>query len=279
MKGIDISQHNGKINFNKVKKDVEFVILRLGWIGNKENHTLDTRFIEYYNECKRLNIPTGLYIYCYANSEKNAESGARWTLNKIKGMKFELPIYIDMEDASIRPLGKNKLTNIAIAFNNIIEKNGYRSGVYANADWFKNYLHKDILSAKYSLWIAHYGLLNRNKYKGLYDILQYSSSGKINGINGRVDVNEMYKDLITKPTSFIEGENVKIDVPISVAYDNGESSIVDSNGYQFWVENEYIINNHINADGKICYVQDDNLYIVQVGNNQFWCKKEYIHKR
>lgn len=279
MKGIDISQHNGKINFDKVKKDVEFVILRLGWIGNKENHTLDTRFIEYYNECKRLNIPTGLYIYCYANSEKNAESGARWTLNKIKGMKFELPIYIDMEDASIRPLGKNKLTNIAIAFNNVIEKNGYRSGVYANADWFKNYLHKDILSTKYSLWIAHYGLLNRNKYKGMYDILQYSSSGKINGINSRVDVNEMYKDLITKPTSFIEGENVKINIPISVAYDNGESSIVDSNGYQFWIENKYIKNNQIDAEGKICYAQDDNLYIVQVGNNQFWCKEEYIHKR
>lgn len=277
MKGIDISEHNGKINFDKVKKQVDFVILRLGWIGNKQNHTLDTRFMEYYKECKRLNIPVGLYVYCYANSEKNAENGAGWTIGKIKDLQFELPIYIDMEDSSIRSLGKNRLTNIAIAFNNVIEKAGYRAGVYANADWFRNYLHKDILSIKYSLWIAHYGLLNKNKYNGLYDMLQYTSSGKINGINGRVDVNEMYKDLIAKPNKYVAGERIKINMPVAIAYNNGEKSIVDNGNYQFWIDNRAIKDNEIKDTGIICYAENKR-YIVQVYNDQFWCDEEYINR-
>ena len=277
MKGIDISQHQGKIDFNKVKGQVDFIILRLGWIGNKQNHTLDTRFMEYYKECKRLNIPVGLYIYCYSNSERNAESGAMWTLGKIKDLQFELPIYIDMEDSSIRNLGKNKLTNIAIAFNNVIEKAGYRAGVYANLDWFKNCLHKDILSLKYSLWIAHYGLLNKNKYKGLYDMLQYTSSGKINGINGRVDVNEMYVDLIAKPNKYVAGEKVKINMPVAIAYDNGEKSIVDNGNYQFWIDNRALKDNEIKDTGIICYAENKR-YIVQVYDDQFWCDEEYISR-
>lgn len=278
MKGIDISQHNGKINFDKVKKDVGFIILRVGWIGNKGNHTIDIRFEEYYRECKRLGIPVGAYVYCYANNEEAAENGAKWTLDKLKGKELQLPVYIDMEDSSIKGLGKNKLTNISIAFNNVIEKNGRRTGVYANADWFKNHLHKDILALKYSLWIAHYGLLNKNKYKGIYDILQYTSSGKVNGITGKVDVNEMYKDLIVKPNTFIAGEKVKVEIPVAIAYDNGESSIVDSNGYQFWISNKALKDGKILYNGIICYAQGNGKYIVEILGNQFWCEEKYLHK-
>lgn len=197
MKGIDISQHNGKIDFNKVKKEVDFVILRLGWIGNKNNHTLDTKFNEYYEGCKNANIPIGIYVYCYANSEEHMKSGAEWTLKQLKDKKIDLPIYIDMEDDTIKGLGKDKLTKMVIAFNNIIESAGYWAGVYANADWFKNYLNKNELVPRYTSWIAHYGV-NPDKYKGQYDMLQYTSSGKVSGIKGNVDLNEMYRDLINE---------------------------------------------------------------------------------
>lgn len=278
MRGIDISQHNGKIDFDKVKKNVDFIILRLGWTGNKDNHTLDTRFNGYYSECKRLKIPVGVYVYCYSNNEKAVESGAKWAINQLKDKKIELPVYIDMEDNSIRRLGKDKLTNITIAFNNIIEQNGYRAGVYANADWFNNCLHKEILKRKYTTWIAHYGLLNKNKYKGIYDMLQYTSSGKINGISGNVDVNEMYKDLIIKPNKFIEGEKVNVDMPIALAYNNGEKSIVDNGENQFWISNKAIKDNRIQHEGIICYAENQS-YIVQVIDEQFWCKEEYLKKR
>lgn len=197
MRGIDISQHNGKIDFNKVKKEVDFVILRLGWIGNKNNHTLDTKFDEYYNNCKLLNIPIGIYVYCYANSEENMKSGAEWTLKQLKDRKIELPVYIDMEDDTIKGLGKDKLTKMVIAFNTVIEGANYWAGVYANADWFKNYLNKNELVPRYTSWIAHYGV-NPDKYKGQYDMLQYTSSGKVSGIKGNVDLNEMYRDLLNE---------------------------------------------------------------------------------
>ena len=196
MKGIDISQHNGSINFDKVKADgVEFVILRLGWIGNKNNHTLDTRFNEYYNECIKRNIPIGIYVYNYCTSSATIKSGAEWTVKQLKGKKIDLPIYIDMEDATTKSVGKTGLTNMCITFNGVIEQNKYWAGVYANLDWFNNYLNKDEIRKRYTTWIAHYGV-NPNKYQGQYDMLQYTSTGKVNGINGNVDVNIMYRDLL-----------------------------------------------------------------------------------
>ena len=194
-RGIDVSQHQAVIDWNKVKNDgIEFAILRLGWTGNKNNHTLDTYFERNYSECKRLNIPVGVYVYNYSNAN-NIVSAGKWTVEKLKGKKLELPVYLDMEDASIKGLGKSTLTNMCIEFNSIIEKAGYWAGVYANKDWFTNYLNKDTLGARYTLWVAQYSkscTLNvSNK-----DIWQYSSSGKVNGINGNVDMNIMYRDLV-----------------------------------------------------------------------------------
>lgn len=100
-----------------------------------------------------------------------------------------------MEDNSIAGYGKDKLTNICIAFNTIMEQNGFWAGVYANLNWFNNYLNKNELKRRYTCWIAHYKA-GTDCYKGEYDIWQNSSSGKINGISGNVDTNYMYRDLI-----------------------------------------------------------------------------------
>lgn len=195
MFGIDVSQHQGIIDWEKVKNQIGFAILRLGWIGNKNNHTLDTQFERNYAECKRLGIPVGVYVYNYCNNEETAKSGANWTIEKLKGKNLELPIYLDMEDGSITNLGKDKLTNICIAFNTIIEQDRRWAGVYANLNWFNNYLNKDEIKKRYTCWIAHYKV-GTDCYKGEYDIWQNSSSGKISGISGNVDTNYMYRDLI-----------------------------------------------------------------------------------
>lgn len=201
--GIDVSDHQSIINWDLVKGNIDFAILRLGWIGNKNNHTLDKQFERNYSECKRLGIPIGVYLYCYSSSEETAKAGANWTVEKLKGKTLELPVYIDMEDSSIANRGKDVLTNICIAFNSIIEANGRWAGVYANRNWFDNYLHKEEIKKRYTTWIAHYGLSGTDKYKGEYDIWQNSSSGKINGINGNVDTNYMHRDLLTE----IKGNN------------------------------------------------------------------------
>lgn len=196
-KGIDVSHFQGNIDWNKVKGNIDFAILRLGWIGNNNNHTLDTKFETYYNACKSAGIPIGIYVYNYCNSEDTVKSGAEWTVNQLKDKGIDLPIYIDMEDRSIENLGKDKLTSICIAFNTVIENAGYWAGVYANLNWYTNYLNKDTIKARYTTWVAHYGI-SQDRYVGQYDMLQYSDTGKISGISGNVDMDIMYRDLINE---------------------------------------------------------------------------------
>jgi lysozyme len=207
LKGIDVSQWQGNIDWSKVK--VDFAILRLGWISNKNKHTLDTKFERNYNECKRLGIPVGVYVYNYAQSIEAAKSGAEWTVSKLQGKSLELPVYLDMEDKSGTGLGKALNTNICIAFNSIIESNGRWAGVYANLNWFNNYLNKDEIRKRYTTWIAHYDV-SEEKYRGSYDMLQYSSSGRVNGISGNVDMDIMYRDLIKE----IGGDNNTAPQPV-----------------------------------------------------------------
>ncbi len=195
--GIDVSEHKGTINWDAVKSQVSYAILRLGWIGNKNNHTLDKQFERNYSECKRLGIPVGVYVYCYCNNANTARQGAEWTLQKLNGKSLELPVYIDMEDSSIKGMGKGILTDVCIAFNSVIEGAGLWAGVYANLDWFNNYLYKDTIKSKYTTWIAHY-TSGVNKHEGEYDIWQNTSKGRINGISGNVDTNYMYRDLMAE---------------------------------------------------------------------------------
>lgn len=201
-KGIDISHYNAPINWDKVKVNVDFVILKLGNIGDSNKFWLDDTFENNYSECKRLGIPVGVYLYCYTNNVDNAKLAGQEVANYVKNLSLDLPVYIDMEDKEIKVEGKEKLTEIVIAFNTEIEKAGIWAGVYANLDWWKNYLIKDKLIPKYTSWIAHIDYTdNQEKYKGKYDMFQYSWKGHIDGIsgnNGEVDMNIMYRDLIVE---------------------------------------------------------------------------------
>lgn len=216
--GIDVSEHQGEINWNELKSKIDFAILRLGWIGNKENHTLDKQFERNYNECKRLAIPVGAYVYCYANNEESAKSGANWTINNLAGRPLDLPIYIDMEDNSIMNLSKDNLTNICIAFNSVVEANNKWAGVYANLNWFDNYLNKNIIKSKYTTWIAHY-TSGDDRYQGEYDIWQNSSNGNLTGVNGNLDTNYMYRDLITEIGNVSHSEPQETKSITSLAYE------------------------------------------------------------
>ena len=190
--GIDVSQHQEKIDWEKVKKaGVDFAILRLGWIGNKDNHKIDTYFERNYSECKRLNIPIGVYVYCYSSSVKTVKEGANWTVKKLKGKCLDLPVFIDMEDDSITKTGKKELSQMCVEYNTIIEKAGFKPGIYANKYWFDTYLEKE-LRTKYTCWIAHYTSSSGVNYEDTFTIWQYSSAGSINGIDGNADLNIMY---------------------------------------------------------------------------------------
>lgn len=201
-RGIDVSHYNQPINWDLVKGQIDFAILKLGNIGDNTKFWLDNTFESNYNNCKRLGIPIGVYVYCYCNSPETSRQAGEQVREYLSDKPLELPIYIDMEDNEIKVEGKDRLTEIVIAFNSEIEKDCKWAGVYANLDWFKNYLNKDLLCDKYTSWIAHIDYTNnQDKYNGQYDMFQYSWNGHIEGINGNngnVDMNIMYRDLINE---------------------------------------------------------------------------------
>lgn len=192
--GVDLSEHNGTVDFTKLAKKADFVILRIGWVGNGK-HKLDKNFKKNYTAAKKAGIRLGAYVYIYSKTPEAAKEGAKWVLGEIKGLSFGLPIYCDMEDRSIASLGKTKLTKIAEAFNDEIINGGYRAGIYANLDWYKNRLLPSI--KEYYTWIAHYTKGN-NKYRGEYGMWQNSSTGKISGVKGNVDTDYLYEDIFQK---------------------------------------------------------------------------------
>lgn len=192
--GIDISEHNGKIDFNKVKENgIDFVIIRIGWIGNKENHTIDKKFEEYYEQAKTVGLKIGFYVYSYCKSVETLRNGTNWVLDKIENKKFELPVFLDLEDNTIVDCGKENLTEQAIQFCNIIQNMGYSSGVYANKDWFLNKLDINKL-LNFKIWLAEWNNLDNPTLGYKVDLWQYTSDGKIDGINTRVDLNKCLCD-------------------------------------------------------------------------------------
>ena len=195
-KGIDVSHYQKKIDWAKAKKVIDYAIVKIGE-GSYSNQK-DEYFERNYSECKRLNIPIGVYSYAYAQSVTEAKEEARRVIEWLNGRDLDLPVYYDMEDARMQKLGKNILTEIAIAFCREIEKAGYWAGIYANLNWFTRYLDYEKLRKMFTLWIANVDYTGQeNKYNGQYDMFQYSWVGKVDGVIANVDMDVMYRDLIT----------------------------------------------------------------------------------
>ena len=192
-KGIDVSNHQGTIDWAKVKPAVDFAILRCGY-GRDLKGQDDTQFTRNMTECEKRGIPYGVYLYSYATSVERIDSEVAHTLRLIKGHK-PFCVYIDMEDSSTISLGKANLTAFAKRFCEAVKAKGYKPGVYANQNWFQTYLDVAALSkAGYSIWCAKYSE-NKPNIAAKYDIWQYSSKGKVAGIGGNVDMNYMYNDI------------------------------------------------------------------------------------
>lgn len=232
LKGLDLSEHNGNVDFSKVKNSgISFVILRVGWIGNKENHTLDKKFKEYYNNAKANGLKVGFYVYSYVENETAMLSAINWVRTQISGKTHEYPLFLDVEDAQISNLSKDKLTNLCKYFCDNFEN----SGVYANLDWFKNKLNVLELT-NYKIWLAQWTSASSHSADFKVDLWQYSSKGKVNGINSNVDMNyclncEENSEQITGQLSLTEIAN-KV---IRGEYGNGQErkTKLESEGYNY----------------------------------------------
>lgn len=182
---IDVSYHNGVIDWEKVKAaGVEGAILRCGY-GMDQADQDDKQFKRNADECTRLGIPFGVYLYSYANNARKAESEAQHVLRLIAGYKLSYPVYYDLEERGTE-VGAAERMKI---FADIIEAAGFWCGVYCNKSWWDNYLSS--LGDRYTKWIARYN--NTLGMSGV-DMWQYTSDGSVSGISGRVDMNHCYRD-------------------------------------------------------------------------------------
>lgn len=185
MKVIDVSEHQGIINWEQVKGQIDGAILRVGY-GDDIASQDDKQWKRNADECTRLGIPFGVYIYAYATNEAMARSEAAHVLRCIKGYNLKFPVYYDVEEPGTEGYAKQA----AQIFGDVIEKAGYWCGVYANLNWWNNYL-KGL--ERFTKWVAQYN--SQCDYAGANkDMWQYTSSGSVTGINGSVDMNECYRN-------------------------------------------------------------------------------------
>lgn len=191
LKGIDISVWQGSVDWSKVKDQVDFVIVRAGY--GKLASQKDDRFEEYYAGCKKYGIPVGAYWASYAVSASEAKEEAAAFLECVKGKSFEYPILFDYEAFPSVAAEQNKpdiARSVITSFCDELIKNNYCVGLYSYYSMLKNVIPED-LQEKYDVALAHYA--DSTPYTG-HKIWQYSSKGKINGINGDVDLDYCYVD-------------------------------------------------------------------------------------
>lgn len=236
-KGVDVSEHNKKIDWARVKSsDVDFAIIRCGY--GQDWKTQDDDYWEYnVSECERLGIPYGVYIYSYADTTTKAKGEADHVLRLLKGHSPSYPVYFDMEENSMLSLSKSALANLAKAFCDKVSAAGYRVGVYSNLNWWTNYLTSSVFDTNsWSRWMAQYNY--KCDYKSSYDMWQCTSTGKVNGISGNVDLNFWMNQDQSSNQNPSQGQSVapvETDMPDIISY----KTHVQSYGWQSAVNNGY----------------------------------------
>lgn len=200
-KYLDVSAHQGQIDWEKVKAEGEVagVIIRAGYGKNQ----IDAQFVRNASECNRLGIPCGAYWFSYAVTAEEAEAEANYLLNAVKPYRMELPMAYDFEYDSVNNAKKRGVTitkalasSFVRAFCNTIEKAGYWAINYANPDYLSRYFDGET-AARYGLWLAQWpGKVDVTKPPRNCAIWQWGTS-TVPGIKTIVDTNEAYTDFAT----------------------------------------------------------------------------------
>ena len=190
LKIIDVSEHNGRIDWDEARKHIDGVIIRCGY-GMDQTNQDDKYWKRNADECTRLGIPFGVYLYSYADTDAKSRSEAAHVLRCIKGYKLSYPVYYDLEEE--KEGTRRQAVRGARIFGDIIETAGYWCGIYANENWFRNIIGNSL--DKYTKWVAKYSTKAPDVPN--VDIWQYTSSGSVPGLTGnggKVDVNHCYRD-------------------------------------------------------------------------------------
>lgn len=196
--GIDVSYHQGTIDWAKVKADgIQYVILRVGYRGYSSGRLCaDPKFDEYIQGATSVGLPVGVYYYTEAINTNEAIEEAQYCINAVKNYKISLPIAYDIELTNKTGrmvkanLSKTAATNNCKAFCDTIEAAGYTPMIYTSKSYLSSLIDGATLEKSYKIWLANY--TTKTTYTGAYEYWQYSSKGSIDGIAGSVDCNFWY---------------------------------------------------------------------------------------
>lgn len=206
--GIDVSKYQGKIDWNAVKRDgIDYVMIRAGFRGYGSTGSLneDPKLDEYVRGARAAGLDVGIYFFSQAKNYQEGVEEANYTLGLIRKYDITYPVAFDTEDSS-SPTHTGRADNIsdqdrtdaAKGFCSTIKNAGYKTLIYASPSWLKDNLYLDQLS-EFDIWLAHYTgatqedpLKRPSGYKGKYVMWQYTDSGTVNGINGKVDCDLFY---------------------------------------------------------------------------------------
>ena len=208
---IDVSEFQGDIDWKKVTTDgISGAIIRCGLTGYgvAKNKYTDKMFEANYAAATAAGLPVGVYYYSCATTEAEATEEAAQVIKLLTGKTLQMPVYWDTEDnhntaeacaspQNQRTIGKAQLTKCANAFLNAIRAAGYGAGIYGSTSWLANQLDMPSVKAD-SIWVAQY-YKECQYHETAYDMWQYTSSGTVAGISGRVDISECYADYTEKP--------------------------------------------------------------------------------
>ena len=224
-KGIDVSYHQGKINWQQVKATgIDFAILRCGYIKSKE--TVDERLENNYAGASSMNIPLGVFFYSYALTEAAARKEAEFCYKLIKDKKLSFPVFYDMEEKAQLDLGKQKVLTLYSVFKGYLKSKGIEVGIYTFDSAFASIFDISVQNAN-PVWVARVD--GKPSFCKKYSFWQYSWKGKIAGINGDVDLDYCYNDsYFTTSTSSVAKQTYESYIPSNIKFYKDRSKNVIS---------------------------------------------------
>ena len=191
---IDVSRYQGNIDWDKLAGKIGGAMLKTVSTNKSFGGIyIDPMFETNYAACKRLGIPVGVYYYTYAQDAATVQAELAKLHQALAGKTLTLPVAVDVEDNKLKPLSADALTDLVIAAADAIESWGLYAMVYTYTYYSQTELSMDRLAA-YDLWIADYRSKRPTRKHGMW---QYTSTGRLDGIAGSVDISHAYKDYPT----------------------------------------------------------------------------------
>jgi GH25 family lysozyme M1 (1,4-beta-N-acetylmuramidase) len=205
-KVLDVSQWNGSLNWKKIAPNVDAAIIRVGYRGYGTSGTLatDPKFKVNIEDAIAAGVPVGVYWCSQAISDAEAKAEADYCYKLIKNYKITYPVYLDSQNMGPNGIGRGdkisseRRTQYGMTFLKAMENYGYTVGLYCSESWYKDKIDGEAFDrAGFEIWMAKYST-TKPKYR--CDAWQYTSTARVHGADGKVDLSHFYKDYSDKRT-------------------------------------------------------------------------------